>query len=134
MKVEGAVLRNQDNQSINLNGWLVLIEGKLYLLDEDLRSNYKDTPRIRIAETDIKYVLRKELSPLGGGDSFVFHEANIKGKFHAKIEPEVEVEELLVKEGGLIKKIDITALSIETAKKEFEPVLAFNFFDEMGDA
>lgn len=119
---------------MDLRGWLVIIDGELFLLDCNLSSDYKVTPKIRLKEYSIVYLIRQAIMPLGGGESFVFHESRVMGELHRAPYPEVLVSRIFVKEfGGEMMELDISRRSIEEAKEKYGADFSFDFFKEMGD-
>jgi hypothetical protein len=124
-----------NNQPIEITGWLVIINDELYLLDDNLCEDYKKTMKIKVTNRSIIYPIRQAILPLGGGESFVFHKAKLKGYVSIDPWPEIKVEKLWIQESGQADMIlvDISKDSIEAAKQRYEAVLNFDFFKEMGD-
>lgn len=120
---------------VEVTGWLVNIDEALYLLEENLCENYNESMKIRIAERSIIYALCGAILPLGGGESFVFHEAKLTGIIHINPTPEIRVESLYIKERGQtdLSPVDISKSNLDKAKKRYEAALKYDFFKEMGD-
>ena len=84
------------NGSVEVVGWLVIIDAKLFLLDEDLVDPYVESKKIQISEPLIAYSVRDAISPLGGGKSFVFHKAKIVGVLDGQPPLKIKVQDLIV--------------------------------------
>lgn len=123
------------NRPIEVTGWLAIINNELYLLEENLREDYKESFKIKITEKSIIYALRGAVLPLHGGESFVFHKAKLIGYVNINPVPEICVEKLYIQERGETEMIsvDINKGALDTARKRYEAVLAFDFLKEMGD-
>jgi hypothetical protein len=126
---------NAENAEIELNGWIVIIDDDLYIIDEDFPEDYKQASKIRLADRGIIYALCGAILPLGGGESFVFHRAKVVGVLQMKIPLEVIVTSLFIQERGSHEyvAVDITAEAINAGKARYEAALNFDFFKEMGD-
>lgn len=120
---------------IELSGWLVIIDGDLYLLDEDLPEDYKQAIKIKLSDRDIVYAVRQAILPLGGGESFVFHKAKVTGLLHLGTPPEIVARSLYIQERGHdeFMAVDITQNAISVGKTRYESAMNFDFFKEMGD-
>jgi hypothetical protein len=127
LKVEGT--------SLKVSGWLVLIDENLFLLEQDIKEDYKNSMRLKISNDDIIYAIRQTILPLGGGESFVFHKAEITGLLYSGVPPEILVQELHIQERGQnhMLPVDITPEAIDAGRKRYETAFNFDFFKEMGD-
>lgn len=119
---------------VELSGWLVIINGDLYLLEENLPKDYKQAVKLRLTDKDIIYAVRQTILPLGGGESFVFHRAKIVGLLNMET-PEILAKSLCVQERGHDEfvAVDITQNAIAAGKMRYEAALSFDFFKEMDD-
>lgn len=120
---------------VELEGWLVVINDELYLLEEELPEDYKQAVKIKISDRNIIYPVRQAILPLGGGESFVFHKAKVNGFLTVEVPVEIVVKNLRIQERGelVFLPIDITQNAIAAAKACYESALNFDFFKEMGD-
>lgn len=118
-----------------LSGWLVIIDNELYLLEENLCEDYKQSLKIKLSDRNIIYAIRQKILPLGGGESFVFHKAKVTGFLQFGVSPEIVARSLYIQERGHddMIAIDITQNAICNGKKQYEAALKFDFFKEMGD-
>lgn len=130
-----ALNSHASGSNLDISGWLVIIDGDLYLLEENLHTDYKQSMKIRLTDPSIMYVVRRSVLPLGGGESFVFHKARIVGDLNKSSIPEVVVKELYIQEKGEpnMIQLDVSQDSINSAKKQYESAFDFDFFKEMGD-
>lgn len=136
MNVRNALEKNLEHSTEQeLSGWLVIIDGDLYLLEENPQEDYKQSKKIKISDRSIMYAIRQTILPLGGGESFVFHKAKVIGLFHMKPSPEIVVKNLYIQERGQSEMIavDITQNAINHGKERYEAALNFDFFKEMDD-
>lgn len=133
MQVSQIINDSAKSNGVDVSGWLVVIDGGLYLLDENLHSDYKRTVSIRLTDPSIMYVVRQSILPLGGGESFVFHEARVIGDLVRYPSPEILVKEIFIKEKGCpdMIKLDISEESIRIAKEKYEDAFSFDFFKEV---
>lgn len=120
---------------VDLSGWLVIIDGDLYLLEEDLPVDYKKALKIKVLDRDIIYAVRQSILPLGGGDSFVFHRAKVSGLLNFSVAPEVVARDLYIQERGHddFLLVDIAKDALSKGKARYEAALNFDFFKEMDD-
>lgn len=118
-----------------LSGWLVIIDNDLYLLEENLHEDYKQSMKIKLSDRSIMYAIRQVILPLGGGESFVFHKAKVTGLLSMEPFPEIVVSNLYLQERGQndMISVDITQSAIDKGKKCYEASLNFDFFKEMED-
>lgn len=118
-----------------LSGWLVIIDNELYLLEENLCEDYKQSLKIKLSDRNIIYAIRQKILPLGGGESFIFHKAKVTGFLQFGVSPEIVARSLYIQERGHddMIAIDITQNAISNGKKQYEAALKFDFFKEMGD-
>ncbi|WP_123406362.1 hypothetical protein [Pseudomonas frederiksbergensis] len=88
---------------VELEGWLVIIDYKLFLMPENYSESYEDGEKIEMSNPEIMFSVMDEILPLGGGKSFIFHKSKVLG--------------------GLIElspmKIKPTALSVEERGRGF---------------
>jgi hypothetical protein len=123
------------DSEIVLDGWLVIIDDSLYLLEEELPSDYKQAAKVRISDRRVIYAIRQAILPLGGGESFVFHRAKVIGLVIVGSSPEIIATSLYIQERGHaeLAVVDITPAALDAAKTRYEAAINFDFFKEMGD-
>jgi hypothetical protein len=123
------------NIQVELSGWLVIIDGDLYLLEEELPEDYKQAFKIKLSDREIIYAVRQTILPLGGGESFIFHRAKVTGLLNMGLSPEIAAKTLCIQEHGHDEfvAVDITQNAISAGKARYEAALNFDFFKEMGD-
>lgn len=123
------------NFQVELSGWLVIIDGDLYLLEEELPEDYKKALKIKLSDREIIYAVRQTILPLGGGESFVFHRAKVTGLLNIGLFPEIAAKTLCVQERGHDEfvAVDITESAISAGKARYTVELNFDFFKEMAD-
>lgn len=126
---------NVADVQVDLNGWLVIIDNVLYLLEEELPEDYRQAMKIKLSDWNIVYAIRQAILPLGGGDSFVFHRAKVIGLLRVGVLPEIVATSLYIQERGHdeLTPVDITQEAIHAGKTRYEAALNFDFFKEMGD-
>ena len=134
--LEDVSKRSAADFQIELDGWLLIIDGGLYLLEENLPSDYKQAAKVKISDRNVIYALRQAILPLGGGESFVFHKAKVIGLLIAGEAPEIVATSLYIQERGHaeLAVVDITPAALGAAKARYEAAINFDFFKEMGDS
>ncbi|WPO98272.1 hypothetical protein SFA35_16660 [Pseudomonas sp. HR96] len=88
---------------VELDGWLVIIDYKLFLIPESYSENYEEGEKVEISKPEIIFYVMAEILPLAGGKSFIFHKSKVSGSL-IKLWP---------------MKIKPTALSIEERGRGF---------------
>lgn len=107
-------------ESLTLEGWLVVIEAGLFVLEKEYKQSYEESKKIRIQNADIVYAVRDKIQPLGGGGSFVFHECKISGVLCWGVEPTIEVGSIFVFEVPAgFRAVDISPQEIARCKKKY---------------
>ncbi|WP_336035834.1 hypothetical protein [Acinetobacter bereziniae] len=136
MKVSDLIFLNIDylEKKVEVEGWLTILNNNLFVLDEVLQINYKDTVKLKISNRDIIYILNEKVIFPIGGESFLFHRAFIIVCLK-KLENELvlNVEKILLEEDSPNEKnkkilipIEINLESIEKAKKNNPNLLQEN--------
>lgn len=88
---------------VELEGWLVIIDYKLFLIPENYSESYEDGEKVEMSNPEIMFSVKDEILPLGGGKSFIFHKAKVSGVL-------IELSPI---------KIKPTALSVEERGRGF---------------
>jgi hypothetical protein len=117
---EKETLETVNKEILCITGWLVVIDGELYILEKNYSEPYDKGKKIKIIDNSIIYSVRDKILPLGGGYSFVFHETKALG-FIKKIEGlEFIVKEIMVKERGAdFIKLDISGDNTSRLKEKY---------------
>lgn len=106
-----------DNTSIDLTGWIILMDNNLYLLEDNYKPDYRVCKKINIENRDIAYVLEKIVSPLGGTESFLFHRAIVSGMIASFPDLTIIPSEIYVEGSNKeLEKVDISKENIERCK------------------
>lgn len=108
--------------SLDLTGWLVDTKDGLYLLGDHFPEDFNFPERIRIADGNIMYLIRKKISCLGGGYSLLFYRAKVKGRAVYGAPVTLAVQELYVeslRESGEYEQILIDSVEIEKCVRAF---------------
>lgn len=81
MKGSDLIFLNIDylEKKVEVEGWLTILNNNLFVLDEVLQINYKDTVKLKISNRDIIYILNEKVIFPIAGESFLFHRAFIIG-------------------------------------------------------
>ena len=109
--------------SVELIGWIVVIDKELFLLDYKYSKDYENSTMIKISDRHIMFCIRDKILPLGGGKSFLFHKAKIKGSLAISNRQTIEIltEELFVEErGGSFIEIEIDSDSVKRSREKYE--------------
>jgi len=108
---------------IEVVGWLVSIEGQLFLLDENFADPYTESKKIQISDPLIAYAIRDVISPLGGG-SFVFHKAKVIGVLEGVPVPKIKAQDLFIENDDHKEfvRVAIDKNTIKIAKKKYENI------------
>ena len=127
------------NQCIEVEGLLVVINKKLFILANDLNGkDYQKTVGILVSDPEIIYVLNKEIIFTYSGSSFVFHQVKAKGviQFNESFGIQIQILEMVIQEHNPVssdlknKKIWITIpidrLAIANAKLAYPKLLEEN--------
>jgi hypothetical protein len=112
----------EEKEIISLSGWLVIIDSRLFLLDEMLLTPYTETKKIQISNTEIAFSVRDCTSPLGGGKSFVFHKSIIDGVVIFTDSLKIDVTRLLIQRDDIQNKyvdVDLSFSAIQRAKDKY---------------
>jgi len=103
---------------VEVAGWLVIIDAKLFLLDENLADPYTESRKIEISNPLIIYPISDVISPLGGGESFIFHKSIILGVVENSPEIKIKVQDLLIEDDN--REFVRVAIDEDTIRKARE--------------
>ncbi|SDX79580.1 hypothetical protein SAMN05444064_1543 [Pseudomonas syringae] len=85
---------------VELDGWLVIIDYKLFLIPDNYSKNYEDGEKIEIANPEIMFSVMDEILPLAGGKSFIFHKSKVSGGLRELSPMKIKPTALSVEETG----------------------------------
>ncbi|MFQ6589883.1 MULTISPECIES: hypothetical protein [Pseudomonas] len=105
------------------DGWLVIIDYKLFLIPENYSKNYEDGEKIEMSNPAIMFSVMDEILPLAGGKSFIFHKSKVSGVLIELSPMKIELTALSVEERGRgFISIDIER-DVEKYKSRYEDFL-----------
>lgn len=108
------------NEKILIEGCIVIIDQKLWLIDTNHINNYPNTLKIRINNDHLKQILLNSVA-LYSGVTALFHDAKITGYLSMDTlfnQLSINVIELCIKDGNKWKNIDIKNFVSPTDTKE----------------
>lgn len=122
-------------RSVSLSGWLVVINGDLYLIEDGYSDPYWDSGKVKICNSKIAFAVRGCISPLGGGSSFVFHRARLSGVVRNLPPLVIDVAgvELEGDVPGEWISVDISAANIESCRLKYGDHILRATPQEFGD-
>lgn len=97
------------NQKILVEGCIVIIDKKLWLIDLAYINNYPNSVKIRIINDNLKQILLNSVA-LYSGVTALFHDAKITGYLSNELfsnQLDINVIELCIKDGNEWKHIDV---------------------------
>jgi len=114
----------EEKAVIELAGWLVLLESRLYLFKSDISENYKNEEKVEVSNAEIAFPVIDSVSPLGGGDSPIFFRARLNGFLVDAPQPMIEVVLLSVEDQpkGFVY-VDIDLGNIERLRSKHQSLL-----------
>jgi len=109
---------------VELEGWLVVIDYRLFLIPENYSENYEEGEKVEISNPEIMFSVIDEVLPLAGGNSFIFHRSKALG-FLIDVSPiKIKPTALSVEErGGGFVSINLECDNIERYKARYEDFL-----------
>lgn len=112
---------------VELEGWLVVIGFRLFLVPEEYSENYEEGDRVEISRPEIMFSIMDKILPLGGGKSSIFHRARIAGVLEYVLPAKVKVTSIFVEErGGGFICIDLEDDSLEKNKARYDEFIRKN--------
>ncbi|MDD0968528.1 hypothetical protein [Pseudomonas aphyarum] len=112
---------------VELEGWLVIIDFRLFLVPENYSENYEQGEKVEISKPEIMFSITDSVLPLGGGRSFIFHRSKISGVLESVLPTVVAVTSLFVEErGGGFLCVDLEDKNIEKCKTRYDEFLEKN--------
>lgn len=118
---------------VELDGWLVIIDYKLFLIPENYSKNYEDGEKIEMSNPAIMFSVMDEILPLAGGKSFIFHKSKVSGGLIELSPVKIELTALSVEERGRgFISIDIER-DVEKYKARYEDFLKMRQKVKSGD-
>lgn len=119
-----------------MSGWLVVINGELYLIENKYSDPYWSSGKVKISNSEIAFAVRGCISPLGGGASFIFHRAKLSGTVRNLPPVVMEVTEMKIEgdSSGEWVSVDISSKNIEECKLKYgDHILRSTSGDARGD-
>ncbi|MBY8930256.1 hypothetical protein J1G34_14530 [Pseudomonas sp. Wu6] len=108
---------------VGMEGWLVVIDYKLFLIPENYSESYEDGEKIEISNPGIMFSVMDEILPLAGGKSFIFHKSKVSGVLIELSPMKIKPTALSVEERGRgFISIDIEG-DVEKNKARYEDLL-----------
>jgi hypothetical protein len=108
---------------VELDGWLVIIDYKLFLIPESYSESYEDGEKIEMSNPEIMFSLMDEILPLAGGRSFIFHKSKVSGVLIELLPMKIKPTALSVEERGRgFISIDVEG-AVEKHKARYEDFL-----------
>ncbi|MBD8189836.1 hypothetical protein IFU20_27055 [Pseudomonas viridiflava] len=108
---------------IELEGWLVIIDCRLFLIPENYSEDYEDGEKIEISNPEIMFSVMDEILPLAGGKSCIFHKSKVSGVLIELMPMKIKPTTLSVEERGhSFISIDIEG-DVEKHKARYEDFL-----------
>jgi hypothetical protein len=108
---------------VELDGWLVIIDYRLFLIPENYSESYEDGEKIEMSNPEIMFSVMDEILPLAGGKSFIFHKSKVSGVLIELSPIKIKPTALSVEERGRgFISIDIEG-DVEKHKAQYEDFL-----------
>lgn len=106
---------------VDLQGWLVIINHRLFLVPENYCENYAEGDRYEISRPEIIFAVAELVLPLGGGKSFIFHRSKLSGIVVSDSPIKINPVYLSVEERGRgYICIDVAAASLDRYRERYE--------------
>ncbi|CAM7769311.1 MAG: hypothetical protein E6265_26210 [Enterobacteriaceae bacterium] len=99
------------SQKVSVEGCIVIIDGKLWLIDSSHVNNFPDSVKIAITNSHLKSILLKSVA-LYSGVTSLFHDARISGHIfndNSLHSFALNIDDLCIKDGENWKRIDVNA-------------------------
>lgn len=121
---------------VELEGWLVIIDYKPFLITGDCSENYENYEnyeKVEIENPEIIFCVIDRILPLGGGKSFIFHRSKVLGVLTEFTPMKIKPTALSVEErGGGFISIDIEG-NIEKYKAQYSDYVKSRSTIKSGD-
>ncbi|ROM79719.1 hypothetical protein BK652_19700 [Pseudomonas brassicacearum] len=109
---------------VDLEGWLVIIDYRLFLMPEFYSDDYEGGEKVEVSNPEIIFSIMDKILPLAGGKSFIFHRSKISGTLIEGLSKKIRPLELFVEErGGGYVAIDVDDRTIEKYKARYRDFL-----------
>lgn len=112
------------DEVIELEGWLVIIGYRLFIIPECYSEDYENGEKIELSSPEIIFSVMDKILPLAGGKSFIFHKSKVLGVLMEGFPKKIKPVELFVEErkGGFIA-IDVDDHAIDKYRAKYENFL-----------
>jgi len=112
---------------VELEGWLVIIDFRLFLVPDNYSANYEQGEKVEISKPEIMFSITDSVLPLGGGRSFIFHRSRLSGVLESVLPTVVAVTSLFVEERGRgFVRINLDEKNIKKCKARYDEFLEKN--------
>lgn len=109
---------------VELDGWLVIIDYRLFLIPENYSENYEDGEKYELSSPEIIFSVMDVVLPLGGGKSFIFHKAKVSGVVMGVLPVKIKPVVLSVAERGRgFVSVDVADSNLERYRSRYEEFL-----------
>jgi hypothetical protein len=109
--------------TVELDGWLVIIDYRLFLIPENYSESYEGGEKTEISKPEIMFSVIDEILPLAGGKSFILHKSKVSGVLIDILPMKINPTALSVEERGRgFISIDIES-GVERNKARYEDFL-----------
>lgn len=106
---------------VELNGWLVIIDYRPFVIPEDYPEDYESGEKIELSSPEIIFSVLDRVLPLGGGRSFLFHRVKVFGEVVVASPLKVKPNFLSVMErGGGFLSVSVDDDSMKKYKSSYE--------------
>lgn len=110
-----------NGELVDLDGWLVIIDYRLFLIPNSYPEDYESGEKIEVSSPEIIFSIMDKILPLAGARSFIFHKSRISGFLMAGLPKKIKPLKLFVQErGGDFVAIDVDERTIEKYKARYE--------------
>lgn len=119
---------------IELEGWLVIIDYKLFVIPEEYSVDYENGEKVEVINSEIMFSVTEKILPLAGGRSFIFHRAKISAYLVARFPMRVKLINLHVEERGAgFVRINIKGCDVGKCRAQYEKFLEGRRVIDSGD-
>ncbi|TMU74956.1 hypothetical protein FGA82_21135 [Pseudomonas fluorescens] len=109
---------------VDLQGWLVIIDYRLFLIPENYSENYEEGDRYEISKPEIIFAVAELILPLAGGKSFIFHKSKLSGVVVGSSPIRIDPVTLSVEERGRgFLSINVANDSLDKYREQYKTFL-----------
>ena len=119
---------------VEFEGWLVIIDYRLFIIPSDYSENYEEGERVEISSPELIFSVIDKVHPLGGGKSFIFHRAKVSGVLVGELIKKIKPAVLLVEERGVgFVSISVDEEDLKRYQVQYEEFLSKRAENNSGD-